>query len=76
MWVAPFRFRGIVRNKPIKTKETFWRLKKIKSLNIIIWSSFFRLRDQLENYAVVMYKLEQKNKGQTVFTWQQEGFAN
>ena len=76
MWEAPFRFRGIMRDRPIKTKETFWRLKKTKSFKYNYWSSFSGLKDQLENYAVVTYTLEQKNKGQTVITWQQEGFAN
>ena len=70
--------------RPRKTKKYHGTLRvgeqthyeKNKILKYNYWSSFSGLKDQLENYAVVTYKLEQKNNGQTVFTWQQEGFAN
>ena len=59
-----------------KDKRNVLEVEKNKTLKYNYWSSFSGLKDQLENYAVVMYTLEQKNKGQTVITWQQEGFAN
>ena len=59
-----------------KDKRNVLEVEKNKTFKYNYWSSFSGLKDQLENYAVVMYKLEQKNNGQTVFTWRQEGFAN
>lgn len=73
---SPISFQGNYEGQTCNDKGNVLEVEKNKILKYNYWSSFSGLKDQLENYAVVTYKLEQKNNGQTVFTWRQEGFAN
>ena len=65
---SPISFQGNYEGQTCHDKGNVLEVEKNKILKYNYWSSFSGLKDQLENYAVVTYKLEQKNTGQTVFT--------
>ena len=72
---SPISFQGNYEGQTYQHNGNILEVEKNKTLKYNYWSSFSVLKDKPESYAVVKYKLE-KNNGQIVFTWKQEGFAN
>ena len=65
-------FSGMWEGKPYMDKGTILQLETEKILKYNYWSSFSGTEDKPENYANIVYSLEEKN-GKTVFSILQDG---
>ncbi len=65
-------FSGEWEGKPYLDKGTILQIEKEKILKYNYWSSFAGTEDKPENYANIIYSLEEKN-GETVFSIFQDG---
>jgi uncharacterized protein YndB with AHSA1/START domain len=69
---SPITFSGVWEGKPYMDKGTILEIETEKVLKYNYWSSFSGTEDKPENYANVIYSLEEKN-GETVFSILQDG---
>ena len=65
-------FSGEWEGKPYMDKGTILQIETEKILKYNYWSSFSGTEDKPENYANIVYSLEEKN-GETVFSILQDG---
>jgi uncharacterized protein YndB with AHSA1/START domain len=65
-------FSGEWEGKPYMDKGTILQIETEKILKYSYWSSFSGTEDKPENYANIVYSLEEKN-GETVFSILQDG---
>ena len=65
-------FSGVWEGKPYMDKGTILQIETEKILKYNYWSSFSGTEDKPENYANIVYSLEEKN-GETVFSILQDG---
>lgn len=64
---SPITFSGVWEGKPYMDKGTILQIEKEKILKYNYWSSFSGNEDKPENYANIIYSLEEKN-GETIFS--------
>jgi uncharacterized protein YndB with AHSA1/START domain len=64
---SPITFSGVWEGKPYMDKGIILQIEKEKILKYNYWSSFAGTEDKPENYATIIYSLEDKH-GETVFT--------
>ncbi len=69
---SPITFSGVWEGKAYQDKGTILQIEKEKILKYNYWSSFSGTEDKSENYANIMYFIEEQN-GQTIFTIIQDG---
>jgi uncharacterized protein YndB with AHSA1/START domain len=65
-------FSGEWEGKPYMDKGTILEIEMEKILKYNYWSSFSGTEDKPENYAIIVYSLEEKN-GETVVSILQDG---
>lgn len=77
-WIKgnPISFEGQYEGKKYHDKGIIIDNQPLKTLTYSYWSSFSGLEDNTENYAIISYKIEEKEKGMYNFTWHQQGFAS
>lgn len=68
-------FQGEYENTKYRDKGFILENIPLKKISYSYWSGFSGLADIPENYSTVIYLLEAKGT-QTLFTWQQKGFAD
>lgn len=68
---SPITFSGVWEDKPYMDKGTILQIEKEKILKYNYWSSFSGTEDKPENYAIIIYSLEEKH-GETVFSITQD----
>jgi uncharacterized protein YndB with AHSA1/START domain len=64
---SPITFSGEWEGKPYLDKGIILQIEKEKILKYNYWSSFSGTEDKLENYAVIIYSLEEKAGQTTIF---------
>lgn len=64
---GPITFGGVWEGKPYLDKGTILQIEKEKVLKYNYWSTLSGTEDKPENYANIVYSLEEKN-GETVFS--------
>lgn len=64
---SPIIFRGEWEGKPYMDKGTILQIEREKVLKYNYWSSFSGTEDKPENYANIIYSLEEKND-ETIFS--------
>lgn len=69
---SPITFSGVWEGKSYMDKGTILQIETGKILKYNYWSSFSGTEDKPENYANIVYSLEEKN-GKTVFSILQDG---
>lgn len=69
---SPITFSGVWEGKSYMDKGTVLQIETGKILKYNYWSSFSGTEDKPENYANIVYSLEEKN-GKTVFSILQDG---
>jgi uncharacterized protein YndB with AHSA1/START domain len=69
---SPITFSGVWEGKPYMDKGTILQIEKEKILKYNYWSSFSGTEDKPENYANIIYTLNEKN-GETTITIFQGG---
>ena len=69
---SPITFSGVWEGKPYMDKGMILQIEKEKVLKYSYWSSFSGTEDKPENYANIIYALEEKN-GETIFSILQDG---
>ena len=66
----PITFSGEWEGKPYMDKGTILQIEKEKTLKYNYWSSFSGTEDKPENYANIIYALEEKHNETTITIFQ------
>ncbi len=69
---SPITFSGVWEGKPYMDKGTILQIEKEKVLKYNYWSSFSGTEDKPENYANIIYSVEEEN-GEIIFSILQDG---
>jgi uncharacterized protein YndB with AHSA1/START domain len=72
---SPITFSGEWEGKPYLDKGTILQIEKEKILKYNYWSSFSGTEDKPENYAIIIYSLDEK-AGQTTITILQDSIKS
>lgn len=72
---SPIRFQYEMEGKKFKDKGNILAIEPGRLLQYNYWSSYSGMEDKEENYSIVTYKLDTKNKG-IILNLTQQGFAN
>lgn len=71
---SPIRFEGNYNGHTYQDKGNVLEVGENELLRYNYWSSMSGLEDQIENYFIVTYLIEDVGNGMLRFTWDQEGF--
>jgi len=69
-------FQGEYQGHKYKDKGVIKENVLHKRISYSYWSGFSGTEDKPENYSVVSYDLNSKDRKHTTFTWSQAGYAN
>ncbi|MCE3225613.1 MAG: hypothetical protein K0S32_164 [Bacteroidetes bacterium] len=72
---SPIRFTGEWEGKTYEDKGTIKKVEEKKLFKYSYWSSMSGIEDKPENYAVITYKLNEKN-GKTILSITQENIPD
>ncbi len=72
---SPILFQYEMEGQEFKDKGNILAIEPGRLLQYNYWSAYSGLEDKEENYSIVTYKLDTRDKG-TILTLTQQGFAN
>lgn len=69
-------FEGEFNGQKYQDKGNVLEIVENEYIKYNYWSGFSGLADLPENYCTVIYKIEKKENGSILFTWEQIGFSS